>query len=122
MALPRDIDFPYHFDATGRSAKTTEDDHIRDLIHQVLFTSPGERVNRPEFGCGLKTMLFMPNNSAVAAATQVLVKAALQKWLGDMIHVDEVEVSSRDERLQVSVAYAPLASGERRIDQFAGTV
>ena len=77
------LDYPLRVDARGRSASTSEDDHLRDLIEQVLFTSPGERVNRPDFGCGLKTLVFMPNSDALAAATQVLTKAALQKWLED---------------------------------------
>ncbi len=92
-------------DARGRAATAAEDDHVRDLIMQVLFTSPGERVNRPEFGCGLKSLVFMPNSTALAAATQALVKGALQKWLEREIHVEDVAIEARDERLEVTVAY-----------------
>jgi phage baseplate assembly protein W len=113
------LDYPYGIDARGRSATTAEDDHVRDLILQVLFTNPGERVNRPEFGCGLKSLVFMPNSSALAAATQALVKGALQKWLEREIHVEEVAIEARDERLEVVVAYRRRASEERRVETFA---
>jgi len=66
------LDFPFRIDGRGRSGETDTDDHVRDLIWQVLFTSPGERVNRPDFGCGLKTLVFMPNSDALAAATQAM--------------------------------------------------
>ena len=58
-----DLDFPYHFDGRGRTATTGRDDHIRDLIEQVLFTAPGERVMRPDFGSGLLALVFEPNSS-----------------------------------------------------------
>ena len=75
------FDFPYHVDGRGRTAETDEDDHIRDLIYQVLFTNPGERVNRPDFGCGISQLVFMPNSDVLAAATQFLVQGALTRWL-----------------------------------------
>ncbi len=112
------LDFPFHLDGRGRSAVTTEEEHIRDLIHQVLFTSPGERVNRPDFGCGLKTLLFAPNSVALAATTQVLVKAALQKWLEAEIQVETIEVRAEEERLVVTVVYSLRSTGERRTAEF----
>ena len=75
------LDYPLHLDGRGRAAVTGEDDHIRDLIHQVLFTNPGERVNRPDFGCGLMQLVFAPNSPELAATVQALVHAALQQWL-----------------------------------------
>jgi phage baseplate assembly protein W len=112
------VDFPFHFDGRGRVAGTSEDDHIRDLLFQVLFTSPGERVNRPDFGCGLKALLFMPNSDALATATQVLVKGSLQRWLEAEVQVERVEVSAEGERLSVTVAYSKRTTGERRVDRF----
>ena len=79
------LDFPFHFDNRGRTALTDDEDHIRDLIHQVLFTSPGERVMRPNFGSGLLQLVFAPNSTELAATTQLLAQAALQQWLGDLI-------------------------------------
>ncbi len=115
------LDFPFSIDGRGRTAVTGEDDHVRDLIYQVLFTSPGERVNRPDFGCGLKNLVFMPNSEPLAAATQLLVKGALQNWLQAEIQVERVEVESREEKLIVTVTYTRRDTGERRVDQFAGT-
>src|SRR5262245_19238570 len=99
------IDFAYHFDARGRTAETDYDSHIRDLIEQVLFTAPGERVNRPDFGSGLLRLVFAPNSSELAATTQYLVQGSLQQYLGDLIQVDAVDVTSEDSTLRVSVRY-----------------
>jgi len=99
------IDYPFHFDYRGRTAETTDEDHIRDMIEQVLFTVPGERVKRPTFGCGLMQLVFAPNSSELAQTTQFLVQGALQLWLGDLIQVDSVKVSSEDVTLTVTVQY-----------------
>jgi phage baseplate assembly protein W len=103
-----DIDFPYHFDGLGRTAATDRDDHIRDLIQQVLFTAPGERVMRPDFGSGLLALVFEPNSSALAATTQMLVQAALQQNLAHLIAVQGVEVANDDGALRVDVRYSVL--------------
>ena len=88
------LDFPYHFDGRGRTATTGEADHIRDLIEQVLFTSPGERVMRPDFGAGLLALVFEPNSSTLAATTQFLVQSALQQHLSHLIAVNAVTVEN----------------------------
>jgi phage baseplate assembly protein W len=112
------IDYPYHFDGLGRTAQTTADDHIRDLIEQVLFTSPGERVNRPTFGSGVLQLLFAPNNDALATATQVTVQGALQQWLGELILVEAVDVENDDAILRVQVRYVVRRTQERRAAEF----
>jgi len=117
------IDFPFHFDSRGRTAATTtEDHHIRDLIEQVLFTSPGERVNRPDFGSGLLQMVFAPNSAELAATTQFLVQAALQQWLGDLILLEGVQVESIDATLQVTVQYVVRRNQQRRVAEFSRVV
>src|SRR5438128_5447184 len=99
------IDFPYHFEGRGRTAATDDDDHIRNMIELLLFTSPGERVNRPDFGSGLLQMVFAPNSAELAAALQFTAQAALQQWLGDVIQVQTLEVTSEDATLRVTVNY-----------------
>ena len=84
------IAYPYSFDGRGRTAQANDDDHIREMIEQVLFTAPGERVNRPDFGCGLLQMVFAPNGSELATATQFLVQGALQQAVGDVIDLTNV--------------------------------
>lgn len=113
------LDFPFHLDGRGRTGTTDDDDHLRDLIMQVLFTNPGERVNRPHFGCGVKALIFMPNSDVLATATQALVKASLQRWLDTLIDLEEVAVRTEDERLVVTVAYRKRLSPERLVDTFA---
>jgi len=78
------VDFPFRVDGRGRSGLATDRDHIRDLIEQVLFTSPGERVNRPTFGCGLLQLVFQPNSEPLGLAIQATVRASLQQWLGEL--------------------------------------
>ncbi len=112
------FDFPYHIDGRGRTAETSEDDHIRDLIHQVLFTEPGERVNRPDFGCGVGQLVFMPNSDALAAATQFLVQGALTRWLDALIAVQRVDVLAQDNALTVTVVFTKRSTGEVRDERF----
>lgn len=113
------IDFPYHFDGRGRTADAGYEEHIRDLIEQVLFTSPGERVNRPDFGSGLLQLAFAPNSNELAAATQFLVQGALQQWLGDLILVESVQVESQDSELRVSIQYVIRRTQQRTTSQFS---
>ena len=112
------IDFPFHFDRLGRTATTGDDDHIRDMIEQLLFTNPGERVNRPDFGSGLLQLVFAPNSPELAAALQFTVQAALQNWLGDVIDVAALEVTSVDSTLRVVVQYVVRRTGESRVETF----
>lgn len=112
------IDYPYHFNGRGRTADTDDEEHIRDLIEQVLFTSPGERVNRPTFGCGLMQLIFAPNSEALASATQLTVQGALQQWLGDVIQVEAVQVESEDSTLRVTVQYMVRRTQQRQVAQF----
>jgi phage baseplate assembly protein W len=116
------IDYPYHFDTRGGTATTGEEDHIRDMILQVLFTSPGERVNRPDFGSGLLQLVFATNSDELATATQFLVQGALQRWLGDVIVIEAVSVEAEDSALRVAVSYMNRRTQQRRIEQFSQTV
>jgi uncharacterized protein len=92
---------------------------VKDMIFQVLFTNPGERVNRPDFGCGLLQLVFMPNSDALATSTQFMVQGSLLRWLADVIQVEQVLVTNEEERLVVDVAYMRLDNGQRRQDRFS---
>lgn len=116
------IDYPFHIDSRGRTASVDEDAHIRDLVEQVLFTAPGERVNRPTFGTGLLQLVFAPNSGELATATQFLVQGALQQWLGDLIQVEGVAVKSEDSTLRVTVQYVIRRNTQRRVATFTREV
>jgi len=116
------MDAPFAIDASGRTAVTGADDHVRDLIMLVLFTAPGERVNRPEFGCGLKQLVFAPASDALAAATQQLVHGALIRWLDRVIAVESVDVAVGDASLEITVVYSRRDTGERHEDVFSQPV
>jgi len=112
------IAFPLAIDVRGGTATTTEGDHIRDMIAQVLFTSPGERVNRPTFGCGLLQIVFEPTGADLAAAAQLQAHGALQEWLGDVIEVQEVTVQADGPVLRVLVDYLLRRTQQRGLAEF----
>jgi uncharacterized protein len=116
------IDYPFHFDSRGRSATTDDDDHIRDMIEELLFTNPGERVNRPDFGSGLQQLIFGPNSPELAAALQFTLQATLQRWLGDLIELQALEVVSVDSTLSILVQYVVRRNNQRQVAQFTRTV
>lgn len=115
--MPMDIAFPYGFDRTGRTATADTDRHIRDLIWQVLLTTPGERVNRPTFGTGTAQLVFAPNSDTLAIAQQKLIQAGLQQYLSDLIQVQSVAVENEDATLRITVQYTVLQSQEQRVAQ-----
>lgn len=113
------VDFPYHFDGRRRTAPADAADHLRDLIEQVLFTAPGERVMRPDFGSGLLELVFEPGGDALAATTQQLVQGALQQWLGHLISAEAVDVDHADGTLAVTVSYVVLRTQESATATFS---
>jgi phage baseplate assembly protein W len=116
------MDYPFHLDIRGQTAAIDQEDHVRDLIEQVLFTSPGERVNRPDFGSGVMQLVFAPNSDELATATQFLVQGALQKWLGDLIQVEAAEVESEDATLRVTVRYTIRRDQQSQVATFTREV
>ncbi|MGE5102274.1 MAG: GPW/gp25 family protein [Deltaproteobacteria bacterium] len=110
--------FPLGFDEHGRTAVTDPDDHVRDMIYLVLFTAPGERVNRPEFGCGVKQLVFAPLSDALSAATEQLIHGALIRWLDPVISLEAVSATADEATLQIKVSYTRRETGERREEVF----
>src|SRR5215471_17689449 len=105
---PRFLKFPYSVSGSGIPNTTTDDDHLRDLILQVLFTIPGERVNLPQFGVGVQRLVFEPNSDALRATAQFLISTNLQRWLDDRISVDQVSVTSdpgEEEVVTIEISY-----------------
>jgi hypothetical protein len=119
MTSPVNLRFPYQLDGRGRTAEDAAEAYVRGLVEQVLFTSPGERVNRPDFGSGLLQLVFAPNSVELAATTQLLVQGALQQWLGDLIVVETVEVEADDAALRVTVGYVIRRTAARQLQAFA---
>lgn len=116
------IDFPFHIDGRGRTAATDHPDHVRDMIELLLFTTPGERVNRPEFGCGLLDMVFEPNSPELAATLETTARAALQRYLGDVVSVESLTVTADESTLRVELRYILLATGERQTSVIEGSL
>jgi uncharacterized protein len=117
--MSMDLAFPYGFDGTGHTAQAASPAaHIADLIEQILFTAPGERVNRPTFGSGTAQLVFEPASAVLAAAAQQAIQAGLQQWLPDVIRVQSVMVTADDGAVQVTVSYALLATAQQLTQQF----
>ena len=110
--------YPYGFDTSGLTAQTDLVGHIRNMIEQILFTSPGERVNRPTFGTGTATLVFAPNSDILTAAQQQVIQASLQQWLSDLIRVLSVDVSNLDATLQISVRYTIIQTQQQQMQLF----
>jgi len=115
--MSTNVNFPYQFDGRGRT-KDPLQEYVRQLVEQVLFTSPGERVNLPDFGSGLLQLPFAPNSLELAAATQFTVQASLQKWLGHYIKVQSVVASADDAVLTVTVSYTLLNTDVVQVQTF----
>jgi len=119
----RHLAFPLRLDPRGRTALADDEDYLRGLVEQVLFTRPGERVNRPDFGSGVDRLVFAPTDAALAHSTQALVHGALQQWLGELIRVEDVTVTAVDSRLDVVIEYLPLRATspeQRRVLRVTG--
>ena len=116
------IRFPLRSDGRGRTAECGYDQHIQDLLEQLLFTSPGERVNRPNFGSGLLQMVFAPGGDELASATRFLVEGAVQQWLGDLVQVEQIDASHENSTLTVTVVYTVRRTQEQRQVQFERSV
>ncbi len=112
------IAFPYAFDATWHTAQADLSEHVGDMIEQILFTSPGERVNRPAFGSGTAQLVFTPNSEVLATAQQQVIQAGLQQWLSDLIRVQSVTVTAEESTLEVTVVYTLIRSQQQQTRQF----
>lgn len=112
------LSFPVVADARGRAGTVGHERHVREMIEQVLFTAPGERPMRPDFGCGLRELLFQAASDALAAATQQMVQGALMRWLEDWVTIQRVSVVVDDASLVVTVVYAPRTGGSPRAETF----
>jgi uncharacterized protein len=108
------IAFPFRIDGRGRTAEANNIDHINEMIEQFLFTNPGERVNRPDYGSGLLQLVFAPNSPELAATLQFTTQAGLQRWLGDVIDVQTLRVSAEDATLRVFIEYVVRSTGQTR--------
>jgi len=109
---------PYQFDGRGRTRQAMPEDYIRQLVEQVLFTSPGERVNLSDFGSGLLQLPFALTSVEMAGATQFAVQAALQKWLSNYVKVQSVVATAQEAVFSVTVTYSPLGSDVTEVQTF----
>lgn len=112
------IAFPYRFDADGLTGLTDERSHMRHMLELLLFTMPGERVNRPDFGCGIRHMVFAPQNSEVVSTLHALIESEIHRWLGDVLTLRKLEVTSEDATLLVLLEYQLPGDGELRTELF----
>ena len=112
------IAYPWRFDALGRTARSGLEAHVREMIEQLLFTDPGERVNRPDVGSGVRRLVFGPASPEVASAVRFVIQAGLERWLGDVLRIEALDVLSEDATLTIDLSYTVLATGETRTERF----
>ncbi|HIK56585.1 MAG TPA: GPW/gp25 family protein [Synechococcales cyanobacterium M55_K2018_004] len=116
------VGYPFRVDGRGRTADASDELHIRQMIEQVIFTIPGERVNRPDFGSGVQQLIFAPNREELAAATQFLITGALEQWLGELMVVEGVEVESEESRLTITIQYIVKRTQQRQVVELSQNV
>src|SRR5512141_96414 len=116
------IAYPFQFNPFGATATADDDRHIRDMLEQLIFTSPGERVNRPDFGTGLLQLVFAPNSPELAATVQFTVQAAIQHWLGDLIEIRKLEVLALDSTLAIDLVYLVRGTGQPQSARFTRSI
>ncbi len=114
-----DYAFPFRIDpVAGQAARSPYATHVDEMIRQILLTTPGERADLPEFGCGLRHLLFAPNSDALQATTQLMVQRSLSRWLGDQITVQTVTVTPGPgddySQILVQIAYVLLETQSSR--------
>ncbi len=114
----REVGYPYNIDNSGRTASAGRDNHIRQLIEQVLFTVPGERINRPDFGVNIRQFVFAGSSHETAAAAQFLIQSELERWLGEIINLDAVVVESVESTLNITVRFTVRADQQQHVAQF----
>ncbi|MBW4528030.1 MAG: GPW/gp25 family protein [Phormidium tanganyikae FI6-MK23] len=117
-----EIAYPFELDGRGRVAQSPYETHVRQMIEQVLFTNPGERVNRPDFGCGIMQLVFAPNSDELVTATQFLIEGALNTWLNDVISLEGVQIENDDSRLVVTIQYIVRLTQQRQVSRFSREV
>jgi len=116
------IDFPFRFDARGRTAAVDDATYVRELVELLLFTDPGERVNRPDFGGGVRPLVFAPNSPELRATLNMTILANLQNWLALLIDVRALDVSGEDSTLTIALSYVLRRTGESRTETLTRSV
>ncbi|MBW2737245.1 MAG: GPW/gp25 family protein [Deltaproteobacteria bacterium] len=105
----RFLQMPFNKGHSGGAAEIDDiDQHIKDKMMQVLFTVPGERVNLPDFGCGIRDLVFEGNNETLAATVRYKIFKAVTRWMGDEVKIDAVNVFNEDETLFIQIFYQRL--------------
>lgn len=110
--MARGLYTPFQIGALGQPRSASRERVIQQQIEQVLFTLPGERVNRPDFGCGVQRLVFAGASPEIAAAAEYVIRVGLTRFLSDVIRVDTVRVTADEASLFVDVLYTLQATGE----------
>jgi phage baseplate assembly protein W len=110
------ISYPFQI-SNGQTAQADMTSYVEQLIEQLLCTSPGERVNRPDLGSGLMQLVFTPNSDALATTFEFLIQGILQAYLGSLIQLSSLTVNNVDDILSVTVQYMILATQQQKTTQ-----
>ena len=114
--------FPLTIDSRGYSGAVNGSSYVKQLIEQVLFTYPGERVNQPGFGTPIANLVFDNLTEELAQVVKEMVLGALQQNLADRVLIEDVAVEVEENQLIVTVRYTELQDNRTETVQLANAL
>ena len=118
----RHLAFPFRVGPDGRTAApSTDAEHIRDEIVQLILTSPGERPFVPEFGGGARKLIFENTSDTLRGITKARITQALSRWLGHRLTLENIDVRFEGERVEIDIKYRPAGTEDSRVMRFQRT-
>ncbi|HZH03072.1 MAG TPA: GPW/gp25 family protein [Myxococcaceae bacterium] len=116
--MGRNLHFPFQLGDRGVPLTANYLQTVRQQLEQLLFTVPGERVNRPRFGCGIQRLVFGSASPEAATAAEYVIKINIQEFMGELVKLDAVKVTAEDATLFVDILYTLRDTGEERAETF----
>ena len=115
----RHLSFTFRIGSDGRTAQVaTLEEHVRDELMQLIFTNLGERAFLPEFGGGVRRLIFENINDTTAVMTKAMLAQAISRWLSQRITLEELMVETDNSTILVDLTYRIAGTEDRRRVRF----
>jgi len=115
----RHLSFPFHVGNDGRTAQVSSlEAHVRDELIQLILTNPGERPFLPEFGGGVRRLVFENSDETTAGVVKSVITQAISRWLGHRITLEDLQVTVENETIEVEIKYRIAGTEDTRVMRF----